>query len=526
MKPLKKVREYSMIRKYVIISGVLTFLAIAGLITTSLIPNQVQRDVPLVNYEQRGEFDYLVHLKPSYLFGPPPVEVPVTNPTYPAVIVDTIDFTFSYSTVSKEPGTARIDAVLENPDIWQKKLELVPEMNVTGSFDTSFKLNIGEIQGLFNIFEEEIQIPGVPRCVNINACVTTGAGQFVQSLPIKMNKTLIEVDSTLTQTGTDVSGRFSYSVNLKPNSIFETAAIQPTPVPEVVSDVTLKPGEIILTRLVDSIKADFSYQFVADQSVTAISTDVVITAVLDAPGLWTKEFPLVSERKGNSFQVSFPVELLDYLELIDRVRIETGASPDSLTPYTLTLNANVHVIARTKAGTIDKLFNQPLKGTLKGAILTWGKQLTKNEPGALTEKRVVSNDGRYLGLSINGIRTVTAVVTGCFLIVFILLARTYRKLKPVVISPTDKEIARIKKKYKQQVAEGTGEMPEQVEQIISMSSVEDLVVVASELARPIIHQTPATSGRPHTYYVLDGATRYDYFLTPEVETPETEVTPE
>jgi len=45
--------------------------------------------------------------------------------------------------------------------------------------------------------------------------------------------------------------------------------------------------------------------------------------------------------------------------------------------------------------------------------------------------------------------------------------------------------------------------------------MEDLMKVADELLKPVIHQPPSTPEEAHAYYVLDGTTRYQYLLTKE-----------
>ena len=64
------------------------FIAAAALITliTVLflglrIPGQKEQLITYVNYSNTGNFDYLVTLKPSYLFGPEPEQSPEVEPS-------------------------------------------------------------------------------------------------------------------------------------------------------------------------------------------------------------------------------------------------------------------------------------------------------------------------------------------------------------------------------------------------------------------------------------------------------------
>ena len=108
-----------------IASVVLLIISLASLIAARNLPAEVEEETTLLNYEHEGRFDYLIHLKPSYLFGPPPPGEPPPNPKYPAQIVDDIDFTFEYSPVEKKEEVAWIDAILEEPGIWYKNVKLL-----------------------------------------------------------------------------------------------------------------------------------------------------------------------------------------------------------------------------------------------------------------------------------------------------------------------------------------------------------------------------------------------------------------
>ena len=84
------------------------------------------------------------------------------------------------------------------------------------------------------------------------------------------------------------------------------------------------------------------------------------------------------------------------------------------------------------------------------------------------------------------------------------------RFKPAELSQTDKEALRVKKKYGVQMAEATSQTPLKGEKVISIGSMEDLIKVAGELGKPIIHQAPTTPEQAHAYYVFDGAARYQY----------------
>ncbi len=72
------------------------------------------------------------------------------------------------------------------------------------------------------------------------------------------------------------------------------------------------------------------------------------------------------------------------------------------------------------------------------------------------------------------------------------------------------------------MAFGTSETLLKEERLISLSSMEDLIKVADELGKLVIHQAPGVSEETHAYYVFDGTTRYQYVsLAEEPEIPAT-----
>jgi len=62
------------------ISAVIFIISLVGMLVGSTLPTEVEQEVSLLSYEHTGRFDYLVYLKPSYLFGPEPQEEPEPPP--------------------------------------------------------------------------------------------------------------------------------------------------------------------------------------------------------------------------------------------------------------------------------------------------------------------------------------------------------------------------------------------------------------------------------------------------------------
>ncbi len=74
----------------------------------------------------------------------------------------------------------------------------------------------------------------------------------------------------------------------------------------------------------------------------------------------------------------------------------------------------------------------------------------------------------------------------------------------------DETVANIKKKYGDWIADARELPPIKKDQsLISLNSMEDLIKIAEELGRPVIH---VKNEQKHYYYVLDGSMRYEHLV--------------
>jgi hypothetical protein len=509
-------------RVFIIVSIVLLLGSLIGVFTTRALPTGVEQETSLLNYEHEGRFDYLAHLKPSYLFGPPPEEPPPppSNPKYPTELIREIKMSFTYAPDKGSSHVVRVIAVLENPDVWQKEILLVPYTAGLRTFTVDFPLDITEFNRIYDDIEEETGIRLSERNVTIvaEAELEDGDRLFVQRLPINLGQTLIEFDANLTQTVEGATGRFSYLVFLKKNSVYtETVLESPSyaPFTPPSSSETLKPGQVFFSRLVDKMDVTFYYQFKSDQPVSKLTADVVVTALLLATGpedaeLWSKKSPLLYTRESGDFNISFPLDLVGYLELFDTIREETEASAES---NSVTITAEVHTVAETPFGVINETFTQALKGNITGNLVEWDEELTKTQPGSITTIQMIPNPNKYLGLSVSSARNLFTALAGIFCLFLIFSVVWYVKFKPAELPQIEKEALQARKKYGERMIEATSQTPKVGEKTISLGSMEDLIKVADELGKPVIHQPPGTSEEQHAYYVFDGTTRYQYVLS-------------
>ncbi len=531
-------------KRYLLIaSSILLLVSALGAYTVFRLPTELKVRTPLVNYEHSGKFDYLVYLKPSYLFGPepqeppppplpPPPPPPLSNLKYPSEIIDRFNFTFAYHFTPEQPVkkvTSKVVVTATMKDAEGKPVEtiLVPESSAGGEFTIEFGLPITK-----DILDGKLTDIAVNVYVypTIEIEKTVIFESFTQKLPIRRQGPIFEVDRAslghsepgyLGEIAYRQEGKLDCSVLLKSNSPFGEVALRPPsptppPPPPLPSPPpppppkTIGPGEVIFAKLVDRIDATFEYKFKSSKPVKELNEEITITAVIENPKVWSKSIVLVppTKKKGN-FSVSFPIDINELSKTLETIRSETGVSAES---YKFTIQADVHVVCQTDFGPIDEVFSQTLSSPLGKGTVEWEEKLAQSKASALEKDTVIPNSKKYMGLSIAQARNFSILLASIVCLFFLFSVVLYARLKPVELSWIEKEALQVKKKYGERVAEAMGGTPMEGEKIISLGSLEDLVKVADELSKPIIHQSPNAAEERHIYYISDGAIRYQYVL--------------
>ena len=499
-----------------IVIGVLLAASIVGVYRAFTLPTEIEENTTLFSYQHEGNFDYLVYLKPSYLFGTiPPIttRTPLPNPRYPAEMIDTFDLTFTYHFVSDKPVTNMTHQVEVIANVstaeGRQEFSLVPKTTKTRDFTTRFSL-------------DDIDLTSSGE-ISINAYVYTAAETdsgrlfdvFTHSLDIHSDGRLIEVDRDLSDSQTGFSqgisyehqGEYDYEINLKSDSTFGAITLTPPPVAATAGapPTILKPGDTILTNLVDRMDMRFAYRLESSKPVSQITEQVKIVAILENPGYWSKDFVLVplTLKQGN-FNVSFPLDISRLTDSIKAIEQETGVSG----ACNLTIRADVSTAAQTDFGPIEEDFQQTLTSTLGGGTLAWTEELAKSMPGSIERSQMIPNPNRYLGLPVTGIRALSATTAGVMLGLFIYFLRLYMKFKPAPPPEIEKEIQLARRKYKELIVD-VEELPDirGGETVISLSSLDDLIRTAEELLKPVLHKGEKEK---HTYCAIDGLVRYQY----------------
>jgi hypothetical protein len=510
------------------LAGALLAGSIVGLWYTPAAPPA--EETPIAKYQHTGRFDYTVYLKPNFLYGdiiPTDEEQEEIPMVFFRNIIEEVRFEFSYNFASSQQvanvtNEVVVSIIAQNSGLWQKEVTLLEEIHDGAAFSVDFPFNLNYLDSIVNDIENEIGVSGRERQFIIRAVVTTTAvttlshsieDEFSYELPAILTAEELELEGDLKASEEGYTegirykagGRFDYEVSLKPNNLYETTVLtsESLPVQERLTPAqTLGPGLVYFRNIVDSIEASFSYQLVCDRPISGQSQDVEITVTIGNPGQWSKSLVVMPRtNEVGSFTVSFPVDLQYFTWVIDAIGRETNAPGTS---HNITLEADVHTIAKTDLGTINEVFTQTLGVKLEKNTVTFGKGLSGSKSGTIVGASVPEASQEE--------RSRTPWIIG---LVVALLALGYlgwnqARLGLAMVSAGEAEVARARKKYKQ-IMMDVEELPEvkETETIIALNSLDDLVRIADDLARPVLHQME--EGR-HSYCIIDGSVRYVYFI--------------
>jgi len=455
-----------------------------------------------------------------------PVTAPAPDVNYPSAVIDSISFTYTYVPTTPTASTSSVQIIMENQGTWQKKVSIVPQVSNTGNVSMNFSISPDQLQQQFDDIDKETGLTTSPRLVTVQALVNADKNTFTQNLPLTFKDGVLTVGGALQQQQSGGTGKFDYTINLKANSIYDSSTLKPTapPVttsppsfdlsgkPVVVTPVTpavLKPGQTAFINLIDSMTVNFGYQFTADKPVNNLKTTVDITAVVEAPQSWSKSFPLLSTSKSGNIAVNFPVDISSYSQLMSSIRTETGVSSDS---YNLTITAAIHTTGTSTFGPIDETSSPIMKGTIKNNVLTWDKDLTTSKAGAIKQTVTVKNSDKIIGLSISTGQTLFVALSCIFVVLLIGFTILYFMHREPAPSDYDRKVRKINKTYGTRIAESNANSSAESETSVSMNSMGDLMKIADELGKPVVHQSAGAVWKVQSYYVIDGNTRYQYSI--------------
>lgn len=307
-------------------------------------------------------------------------------------------------------------------------------------------------------------------------------------------------------TGTQVVG-IDYQVFFSPNNFF------PEPV--------VGPGQAYITPLTQYIETVFNYRFSGDipadisgqYQVDAALTGYMLKEKKDSQDMqerekvkvWGKSYPLLPptpftahDRQLEIKQV-IPVDIRSYADFAQQVTQGLKFSADLVE---LTVTYSVEGGAKTSQGEIREPVQSVLVIPIEGSSFMVGGMLNNQKEKSITRSQIDTVPGVKAG------RYGFGIVTGLWAVLLLLvLFKTIAENE----DPVEKELRQIIKKHGDRIAAAIFSAPVVSDNnSVVLSSFNDLVKVADELAQPILYENvPATK---HSFYVINDPLVYYYSL--------------
>jgi hypothetical protein len=304
--------------------------------------------------------------------------------------------------------------------------------------------------------------------------------------------------------------RLNYSVHLKPNILF--------------GETTLDSGQNYFTKVIDGIDVLFSYDFRGEPAnevkgtyeIRAVLVSGDLSAELEGKAgkgtkLWEKASviipatPFTGQSGSVSIKETFPLILQDFESQAKTISEELGIAPRQ--QYVKLLG-----LVKTSASLSSReLSAKELEASLvvplnQSYFTLTSKQASAQDSIGRTEVVVLSDviERREGALRSTLITGGIAGVFGILVLLRLALRPVGRKTQPAYIVP---------RRYRDRVAEANGQANYLAGDVVSLLSFEDLIKVADEAGKPILHQTFANdSDIRDAFYVNDGSVRYAYLV--------------
>lgn len=288
-----------------------------------------------------------------------------------------------------------------------------------------------------------------------------------------------------------------YRVRLKANNYY------PAPV--------LGPGGTYLANFVQAIETLFTYRFAAGEKV-ALEGGSKVTATIEAltkegeksRTVWERSFALAppqefrEEGKRAALGQRLLVDLNRYNQLVESLGKEAGVS---FSEARLVLKWDVRVRVSSVKGTAYEALAPTLVIPLSQKAFAAGGEPVAEKAGAFTtEQKLRLSMREKLRYSI----LAYLAVVGFVLLLFTLGTQGEQ------VSAAEKVRRVIYKRHGAFLVEVTTTEEESETRVVSLATIDDLVKVADELGKPVLHQKSAVG--EDLFCVLDGPVRYEFRL--------------
>lgn len=313
----------------------------------------------------------------------------------------------------------------------------------------------------------------------------------------------------------DQEAVLDYRVHLQPNDFF--------------GEEVQGPDQAYMSDLTDHIAVDLHYAFAGEEQA-GITGEYSASAYLTArargegePGaeqeegmvVWQKDYQLLSPEPFASdtgtidLEDSVRVPYAEYRGFVERLREDTGFSPDELQ---LIVEFDVLTRVETEHGVAEERLQPRLVVPMRHDTFTVEGDRVENHSGGIMQQREVAVDGVHQARTGLGLATVVfAGLLGAFLFTTV----PVRNVSGAE-APRDLALGRLLKKHRERIVRMVGELPAEPGTMLEVESFDDLLKVADELQKPVVYQERATpAGHQAVFLVLDDTLNYRYVLPGE-----------
>lgn len=290
-----------------------------------------------------------------------------------------------------------------------------------------------------------------------------------------------------------------YEVLLKPNLLYDQRA--------------LEMGKIYPSLFVEQLKTNFTYEFSGDKPADVKGNYAVLATVQGVQKeenkeiiLWSKDFSLVPETTFNSPEgkVKLERELFISYESFNQFAQEVQKATEIVSAVNLSVKWFIQVEAQNEEGLVKDELTPQLNLPLGKKYFEVSGSLNPEKTGAIEEVREIAtpiNKKRIIFISIG--------MGLCFLV--LLYLRLF--VQVVTSSPWEKQIKGIFKKHGERLVALEKEMPIVRETIIKIKSLDNMVVLADELCKPIYYCHWNNMGKKSlSFFVLSENKVFSYDL--------------
>jgi hypothetical protein len=310
------------------------------------------------------------------------------------------------------------------------------------------------------------------------------------------------VENKITKYQYSQKANLDYEVFLKPNLLYE--------------EKVLGKGKIYPTNFVDRLQTTLAYEFSGDKKAEIKGNYTIVATVQGVQKeenkektLWSKEFLLVPKKVFHSSEGKVNVKQKVPLTFwaFNQFGEEVQKATEIISNVNLVIDWRIQVEAKNEEGLIREEFTPQLILPLCKKHFEVSGDLTPEKSGAIeeiVETKVPLNKKRIVFLSFGMVLCILALV---YLLRFV-----------QVVSPSlwEKQVKQIFKKYGERLVALEKEIPVIWETIIAIKSLDNLVLLADELCKPIYYYRRIIDGKESiSFYVFSENKVFIYDLKSE-----------